>query len=251
MKPPPPAGFEEFGEIVQPLLGKSAPARHDVAPACDVELICHEPARKERRKTRTQRRRRITQTRPIYFCGKLRRSPPVNITGRPQSLDSRNSAGFGSLSPVKPHIRLAELLRFAAATSRVDCRFQWANTRTSPGKRRPVRGDSRTGQAIWALGWMGARAEYGLDGEESSLPQLLGRARAVARSTARDFFLPLSVDWKWLRNGPAGLPSTAFPGYRGLVASTSMVAGLSWISRAFSTAAASDAAITGTATTAA
>jgi hypothetical protein len=31
---------------------------------------------------------------------------------------------------------------------------------------RPVRGDNRTGQAIWALGWMGARAEYSLDGEE-------------------------------------------------------------------------------------
>ena len=30
---------------------------------------------------------------------------------------------------------------------------------------RPVRGDNRTGQAIWALGWMGARAGYSLVGE--------------------------------------------------------------------------------------
>ena len=35
-----------------------------------------------------------------------------------------------------------------------------------PKSERPVRGDNRTGQAIWArLGWMGARAEYSLDGE--------------------------------------------------------------------------------------
>ena len=48
MKPPPPAGFEEFGEIVQSLLGKSAPARNGVATACHVDLMCHEFARKEK-----------------------------------------------------------------------------------------------------------------------------------------------------------------------------------------------------------
>jgi hypothetical protein len=36
---------------------------------------------------------------------------------------------------------------------------------------RPVRGDNRTGQAIWALGWMGACAEYSLVGEGLPLPQ--------------------------------------------------------------------------------
>ena len=30
--------------------------------------------------------------------------------------------------------------------------------------KRPARGDNRAGQAIWAQGWMGARAKYGLGG---------------------------------------------------------------------------------------
>src|SRR4051812_42587564 len=48
MKPPPSAGFEQFGEVLQPLLGESAPTRNDIAPTGDVELIGHEPDRKER-----------------------------------------------------------------------------------------------------------------------------------------------------------------------------------------------------------
>ena len=42
--------------------------------------------------------------------------------------------------------------------------------RRFPENERPVRGDNRTGQAIWALGWMGARAEYSLDGEGITAP---------------------------------------------------------------------------------
>jgi hypothetical protein len=97
---------------------------------------------------------------------------------------------------------------------------------------------------------MGARAEYGLDGEESSLPQMLGRAKAVARSTACDFFPAFAGGGIDCGAGRLASPTLAFPGYRGGVASTSVVAGLSWISLAFSTVAASDAAITGTAGTA-
>jgi hypothetical protein len=48
---------------------------------------------------------------------------------------------------------------------------------TSPGNERPVRGDNRTGQAIWALGWMGARAGYSLVGE--GLPSHISWSWAV------------------------------------------------------------------------
>jgi hypothetical protein len=37
--------------------------------------------------------------------------------------------------------------------------------------KRPARGDNRAGQAIWAQGWMGARARYGLSGRDVALPQ--------------------------------------------------------------------------------
>jgi hypothetical protein len=43
--------------------------------------------------------------------------------------------------------------------------FRKAEVGNAGKNERPVRGDNRTGQAIWALGWMGARAEYSLDGE--------------------------------------------------------------------------------------
>ena len=44
----PAAGLEQFGEVIQPLLGKSAPARDNVAAARHVQSMCHEPARKEK-----------------------------------------------------------------------------------------------------------------------------------------------------------------------------------------------------------
>ena len=44
----PAAGFEQLGEVFQPLLGKGAPARNDVAAACHVCSMCHELARKEK-----------------------------------------------------------------------------------------------------------------------------------------------------------------------------------------------------------
>ena len=48
VKAAPAAGLEQFGQIFQPLLGKSAPARNGVATACHVDLMCHEFARKEK-----------------------------------------------------------------------------------------------------------------------------------------------------------------------------------------------------------
>jgi hypothetical protein len=55
MKAAPAAGLEQFGQIFQPLLGKSAPARNRVATACHVDLMCHEPARKKNGRGRNER----------------------------------------------------------------------------------------------------------------------------------------------------------------------------------------------------
>src|ERR1017187_4988723 len=67
VKAAPAAGFEQLSEVLQPLLGKSAPARDDVAAACHVESMCHEPARKEKKRTRTQRNESIRRDRDILW----------------------------------------------------------------------------------------------------------------------------------------------------------------------------------------
>jgi hypothetical protein len=43
------------------------------------------------------------------------------------------------------------------------------------------------------MGWMGARAEYSLDGEELPLPLVLCRGRVIVRSKDRAIFLALSA----------------------------------------------------------
>src|ERR1700731_2978153 len=44
----PAAGFEKLREMIQPLLGKSAPAPDNVATARHVQSMCHKPAREEK-----------------------------------------------------------------------------------------------------------------------------------------------------------------------------------------------------------
>ena len=50
----PASGFEQFGEMFQPLFGKSAPARDDVAATCDVGSICHQKCPYGEKRTQTQ-----------------------------------------------------------------------------------------------------------------------------------------------------------------------------------------------------
>ena len=64
----PAAGFEQFGEVIQPLLGQDAPARDGVAPACQVGSMCHQIARKEKNGRETQRTESVWMT--GIFCGK-------------------------------------------------------------------------------------------------------------------------------------------------------------------------------------
>jgi hypothetical protein len=85
------------------------------------------------------------------------------------------------------------------------------------GNERPARGDSRTGQAIWALGWMGARAEYGLDGGGIVAPTVLGRGRAVGSSNRLPTFFQF-ISMKLARGRPARWPAnTKFSNHPGAV----------------------------------
>src|SRR5665811_559345 len=63
----PAAGLEKFGEVLQPLLGKIAPARDDVAAPCHVQLMCHEPARKEKNGRGRNRNESIRRDRDILW----------------------------------------------------------------------------------------------------------------------------------------------------------------------------------------
>ena len=92
----------------------------------------------------------------------------VQYVARP-GVETRTTTGLFGPSAVKPRNGMAalhascatSLARDAAKAVPVLCSI-------TPGlkpllkkgaeKKRPVRGDNRTGQAIWALGWMGARA---------------------------------------------------------------------------------------------
>jgi hypothetical protein len=67
VKAAPTAGFEQFGEIFQPLLSKSAPARDNVAAMCHVESMCHESARKEKNGRRRNRNESIGRDRDILW----------------------------------------------------------------------------------------------------------------------------------------------------------------------------------------
>jgi hypothetical protein len=107
---------------------------------------------------------------------------------------SRRSAGF--VTYPQP---MAAIPRHCGITC-LSCNAVQTGNPLAPGHRqrkasggaqneRPVRGDSRTGQAIWALGWMGARAVYGIDGEELPLPHALCRNRGAARSNPATFLI--------------------------------------------------------------
>jgi hypothetical protein len=50
----PTSGFEQFGQVFQPPLCQTAPARNDIAATSHVLSVCHKFARKEKKRTLTQ-----------------------------------------------------------------------------------------------------------------------------------------------------------------------------------------------------
>src|SRR5258708_27521269 len=101
------------------------------------------------------------------FCGKLNVVQPATLPpprNRQKAVDAR---GFPSnpQSSRAPAWRSCRGLQVRERGSRKP-NFVKRSGGIIPKNERPVRGDNRTGQAIWArLGWMGARAEYSLHGE--------------------------------------------------------------------------------------
>src|SRR3984885_13445695 len=96
--------------------------------------------------------------------------------------------------------------------------------RNIAGNERPVRGDNRTGQAIWALGVDGRSRRIQPRWGGITAPTLIRRGRGAGRSTRRAIFLTfrqeLSVrfrapDEKLLRGGPIGLAGDRLVGRPG------------------------------------
>ena len=105
----PAPGFEQFGEVFQPLLGKSAPARDNVATVSHVHSMCHEPARKEKN---GRRRNRTNQSDVMgIFCGKLEQCPATLLSTRQPLPESLGNTALSSLFTVKRSIGMAELRR--------------------------------------------------------------------------------------------------------------------------------------------
>ena len=131
VKAAPAAGLEQFGEVLQPLLGKIAPARKDIAAASHVESLCHEAARKEKNGRRRNRTKSIERDRDILW----KTFPMSSERARPAPSPDKTREDTGFLAR-----RLSA--RKSVGTDR-------------PQMERPARGDNRTGQAIYGRwgGW--------------------------------------------------------------------------------------------------
>ncbi len=165
---PPTASFEQFGKVLQPLFCKLAPARKNVALTRHVQSLCHDPAREEENGRRRNATNQLNVTE--IFCGKLLHCPVGRYPARRTSTKDERIRGclaYFTGKPVCRHDRSAETID---ATTAAPSRSAGQDDLTDGRNERPVRGDNRTGQAIWALGWMGARAEYSLVGR--GLPPL-------------------------------------------------------------------------------
>ena len=183
----PAAGLEQFGEVIEPLLGKSAPAPDNVATARHVQSMCHEPAR--RRKTDAD----ATGTNQLdatgIFCGKLLHCPVNVVTRAASSTESRENWGLSSLLTVKPHAGMAELRCPPARGQRQYDRFRLTEMPEISAKTKdPSGGTTGRVKLYGRLGWMGARAKYSLDGEGLPLPPILVAGGAPHVQTTGDFF---------------------------------------------------------------
>ena len=163
VKAAPAAGLEQFGEVLQSLLGKIAPARKDIAAASHVESLCHEAARKEKNGRRRNRTESTERDRDILW----KTFPMSSERARPDPSPDKTPGRYGGLSQGVPARKSVERI---------------------PLKReRPARGDNRTGQA-----YMGA----GVDGRSRRIqpwggvtnPTLISRGRVAERSKPKGLF---------------------------------------------------------------
>jgi hypothetical protein len=104
-----------------------------------------------------------------------------------KSTKSRRNVGFSGLSAVKPCVGMAAP-HISMAPSRPADFVAWNRSRCSANER-PVRGDNRTGQAIWARGVDGRSRRIQPRWGGITAPTHIGRRRAAARSNRLAIFL--------------------------------------------------------------
>src|SRR5207245_10607525 len=90
--------LEQFGEVFQPLRGKLAPARNDVADARHVCRKCHKSARMRETDADATETNQFDVTR--IFCGKLSRCPVREATDDAVIEEIRTNTELSSLFTV-------------------------------------------------------------------------------------------------------------------------------------------------------
>src|SRR3981189_3483731 len=94
----PAPGLEQFGEMIEPLLGQRAPAVEDLLAPRHVQSLCHEKVRKEE----NGRRRNESPQSRLIFCGKLFHCPATARMTARLSTETAAGVAFSSQSTVKP-----------------------------------------------------------------------------------------------------------------------------------------------------
>ena len=183
----PAAGLEQLGEMFQPLLGKIAPARDNVAATCHVSSMCHGPARRRENGRRRNRTNHLHVTSDILWktsaLSSKRRyyTPPID----------RKPEKYGVIQRYPPSSRTRCMAALRDPDFSRGVAADFAGRRCSEGcarNERPVRGDNRTGQAIWALGVDGRSRRIQPRWGGITAPTHIGRSRVGARSKRRAIF---------------------------------------------------------------
>ena len=188
VKAAPAAGLEQLGEVFQPLLGEIAPARDNVAATCHVSSMCHEPARKRENGRRRNGTNHLHVTSDILWKTSALSSKRRYYT----PLIDRKPEKYGIFRPI--HSQAAPLHGGFARVGFFDVALQLISRcgdcrKDSARNERPVRGDNRTGQAIWALGVDGRSRRIQPRWGGITAPTYIGRSRVGARSKDRAIFL--------------------------------------------------------------
>ena len=127
------------------------------------------------------------------FCGKLLHCPVSVLTGAPSSTKSPENRWLSSLSTVKrcPGWLSCEGRHRLGRTQ--SCRFSVTEVPEIPAETKdPSGGTTGRVKLYGRLGWMGARAEYSLDGEGLPLPLKLVAAGVRHVQNLRRFFTLLA-----------------------------------------------------------
>ena len=175
----PAPGLEQFGEIFQPLLGKVAPARDNIAATRHICMKCHKSARKEKNGRGRNRHESIRCDMDILW----KTSALSSARHYGSRFNRRTPRKYGVIRAIhrqaaRRHGRVAERVRSFRRTSAQEYRHGCfgkapaarrlcahrrpaaAMAQNVPEKKDPPGGTTGRVKPYGRLGWMGARAEY-------------------------------------------------------------------------------------------